>query len=115
MLALLDYTFIKTLCSLRAGSQQGLLASGGDTTQEGSPVKDGGGAPQQDQEEAVPEKLADDDAPKLALWRRVLYWFFPKLRRGELDCYPVQCKVWDYCNSYNGYCTPAHVYKAYSL
>ncbi len=72
-----------------AGSQRRLISSGGDT-HEGSPVQEGGttepdegGAPQQDVEEAVPEKLADDDTPKDPLWKRVLYWLFPKLRRGE--------------------------------
>ena len=35
-------------------------------------------------EEAVPEKLQDDDAMKDLLWERVLYGIFPMLRRGWL-------------------------------
>lgn len=38
----------------------------------------------QDQEEAVPEKLADDDdGLKDPLWKRVLFTVFPKLKRGQ--------------------------------
>ncbi len=43
----------------------------------------GGGAPQQDTEAAVPEKLADDDGPKDPLWKRIVYRVFPNLQRSE--------------------------------
>ena len=35
-----------------------------------------------EQEAAVPEKIADDDAPKEPLYRRVFFTVFPQLRRG---------------------------------
>lgn len=44
---------------------------------------DEGGEEGQDEEEAVPEKLADDDGPREHIFWRLLYTLFPKLRHGR--------------------------------
>lgn len=53
----------------------------------GSPEEKGrqnGGSPDQQKEEVVLEKLADDDdGPRDPLWKRGLYFLIPSLKRGE--------------------------------
>ena len=58
-----------------------IAAQGEQTVDETDEAATNGG---QDQEEAVPEKLADDDDGSLdPLWKRVLYTVFPKLKRSQ--------------------------------